>query len=211
VAGIDDDQRPGIAAAFGLHRRFRLAALRPSSFEREAAHETLAVGRGDVEHETGRLVMDRIEHEGHVHLRRTGEIDDHARAALHHQAKTECFDQATPRLPDLGRKLERDLRHVHHHPVGVGEGEGADVDLAAQIDDQPGLRIVAAEPHVARDREIVRRPGRRDGFAGALGRGRDAQGRYAEEKSRDRRTHKHGLPAPARPSYSITGVQLTQT
>src|SRR5262249_51841713 len=72
-----------------------------------------------------------------------------------HQAETERFDQAAARLPGLGRELERDLRHVQHHPVGIGEREGADVDLLGQIDDQTRLRVVPTQPHRARDREMI--------------------------------------------------------
>src|SRR5499427_149986 len=121
--------RPGIAVDLGLGRRLRLAALGRTALERDRAHERLAVGRREVKHQASGLIIGGAEHEGHVDLRRARKIDDHARAALHHQAETERFNQAAARLPRPGRELERDLRHVQHHPVGISEREGADLDL----------------------------------------------------------------------------------
>ena len=135
MAGIDHHQRPGIAVHLGLGRRLRLAPLGRTALERNAAHERLAVGCGEVKHEARGLIIGGTEHEGHVDLRRAREIDDHARAALHDEAEAVCFDQAAAHLPGLGRELERDLRHVQYHPVGIGEREGADLDLPAQVDD----------------------------------------------------------------------------
>src|SRR5262249_1735545 len=120
------------------------------------------------------------------------------------------------------------LRHVQHYPVGIGEREGADVDLLGQIDDQTRLRVVATEPHVARDRKMIGCARRRAGCAGALGRSRAAQcaqaycaqaycahahcdqDHCAEERSQDGRADRHGRPLRARLT-PFTGVRLTQT
>src|SRR5207247_2308976 len=83
-----------------------------------------AVRRREMKHKTCWLIVYGIEHESHVHLSRPGEIDDHARAALHHKPETERFDQTATHLPGLSRELEGDLRHVHHDPIGIGEREG---------------------------------------------------------------------------------------
>ena len=48
--------------------------------------------------------------------------------------KRNALIRPRPGLPGLGREPEGDLRHVHHHPIGIGEREGAHVDLLAQID-----------------------------------------------------------------------------
>ena len=85
------------------------------------------------------------------------EVDDHAGAALHDQAVAERLDQAAAVFAGPGRELEGHLRHVDDHPIRVGEREGADIDLVAEIDDQAGLRLVAADSDGAGDGEI---PGR---------------------------------------------------
>src|ERR1700745_2817343 len=59
---------------------------------RNAAHERLTVGCGEVKHEARGLIIGGTAHEGHVDLRRAREIDDHARAALHDEAEAGCFD-----------------------------------------------------------------------------------------------------------------------
>ena len=81
-----------------------------------------------------------FEHEGLVDSGGLGEVDDHAGAALHDQAVAERLDQAAAVFTGAGRELEGHLRHVDDHPIRVGEREGADIDLVAEIDDQPGLR-----------------------------------------------------------------------
>ena len=65
---------------------------------------------------------------------RTGlrDVEHDARAALHDQAEAERLDQAAAALAGLGRQLERHLRQVDHHAVGIGEREGAQIDLAAR-------------------------------------------------------------------------------
>ena len=169
------------------------------------------LGGREIEQETRGLVVGGLDHHGLLDPRRAGEIDDHARAALHDQTEAERLDQAAPRLPGLGRELERELRHVDHHPVGVGEREGADVDLVAEIDDEAGLAIVAAEAHFARHREVAHPAARRADRAGALGRAGAAEEHPSDEKSQARRADRHGFSSPSEPFYSITGARLTRT
>src|SRR5229473_3234666 len=114
------------------------------------------------------------------------------------------------RLSGTRRKLERDLRHVDHHPVGIGEREGTDVDLLAEIDHHAGLGIVAGEAHVAGDGKIVGRTRRRRGRAGTLGRGRAADDHGAEKHSQAHRADRHrSFQPPPGLSYSITRARLT--
>ena len=206
MAGIDHDQRPRVAAGCGLRMRLRLAGLRQPVVDGEVAHEGLAVERREVEHEAGGLIVGGIDHHGLLHPRRAGKIDDHARAALHDEAETERLDQAAPRLPRAGREPERDLRHVDHHPVGIGEGEGADVDLAAEIDDEAGLAVVAPQAYLARHREVARLPALGHGRAGRLG-GGAAENHRAEDKRQARRADRHRYNHPPRGhSYSVYGA-----
>ena len=212
MAGIDHHQRSRIAAGLALRGRLRRTDLRRAVLERDGAHERLAVGRGELEHEAGRLIVGGIDHEGLVDARGARQIDDDARAALHDEAEAECLDQAATHLPRLGRKLERDLRHVDHHPVRIGEREGVDVDLAVQIDDQARLRVIAAQPRLARHRKIIWPAARRSGRAAGLGRAKTAENRRGEEKEQARRAHRHGSYSPSEPViYSITEPRLTQT
>ena len=81
-------------------------------------------------------------------------------------------------------------------PVGPGVEDLPAV--AAEIDDEARLRIVAGEPHVAGEREIVWPARRRPGRAGAIGRRRRAKNERGEDDSEARCTHRHGLPAPLR-------------
>ena len=62
------------------------------------------------------------------------------------------------------------------HAIGIGDGEGAHVDLAGEVDDEPGLLVVAGEAGLARDRNrVVPGPRHRHRHLGA-GRGRAQQG-----------------------------------
>ena len=107
VAGIDHDERARIAVALVSAARLRLARLGAPALERDGAHERLAVDGREVEHEARGLIVGGIEHERLVDPRRTRQIDDDARAALHDQAEAERLDQAAARLPGLGRETGR--------------------------------------------------------------------------------------------------------
>ena len=64
-------------------------------------------------------------------------------------------------------ELKGDLRHVDDHPVWVGQGERAHLDFLREIKDKARLRVIAAEPDVARDGKIP----------GGAGLGRSGAGR----------------------------------
>ena len=55
------------------------------------------------------------------------------------------------------RKAKSHLRQIDHHAIGVCKGEGAHFDLAAELQDEAGLRLVTAETGVGRHRERIRR------------------------------------------------------
>ena len=105
-----------------------------------------------IDHQPRRLAGRGLEHEGLVDPHRLADIDHDARAALHDQAEAERLDQAAAGLAGLGRQVERHLRQVDHHPIGIGEREGAQIDLLREIHDEAGLGVIAADPGVGRDR-----------------------------------------------------------
>ena len=175
--GSSDDHRPGIAgalaassrapaarAAFG--RRLSIAAARRKVSRSTGARST---------HEAGRLALGGIDHEGAGDPHRSGDVDDDARAALHDEAEAERLDDAAAVLAGLRRELEIDLGDIDHHAIGIGDGEGAHIDLAGEVDDEPGLLVVTGEAGLARDRKrLVRRGGDRHRHLGA-GRNRAQQ------------------------------------
>ncbi len=135
----------------------------------DVAQEAGAVGRGQIDHQPRRLVVDGGERECLVDPHRPLGVEHDARAALHDQAVAEGLDHAAALLAGLRGQLEGDLRQVDHHPIGIGQREGRDIDLLREIDDKPRLLVVAAKPHVGgngerrrlRDgRELVRRHAR---------------------------------------------------
>ena len=210
VAGIDHHERARIAVRLGVRGRLRLALRRPA-LERDGAHERLAVAGREVDHEARGLIVGGVDHERLVDPRRTRQIDDDARAALHDEAEAECLDQAAPRLPGLGRETERDLRHVHHHPVRVGERERPHVDLLAQID-----RPCASANR--RRRAAPRSPPAHHSTLEPAGRlCRDARPRTRRREPSRRREKPSSsreqtwFSSPASSFYSITGARLTQT
>ncbi len=133
------------------------AATGEPAVERDLAQKALAIGRDELEHEPRRRIDRRVDDEGLVDAHRLGQIEHDARAARHHQAEAERLDEAAAALAGFRRQREGHLRHVDHDPVRVGKREGVQVDLAAQIHDEPGLRFVAAEPGVGRDRRRIGR------------------------------------------------------
>ena len=153
-----------MGAGFALFR-----AARGAGVERDRAHETVAVGRGQIEHQAGRLIAGGVEHEGLVDPHRPLGVEHDARAALHDQAVAERLDQAAALLAGLGRQLEGDLRQVDHHAIGIGEREGGDVDLLGEVDDKAGLLVVAADAHVGGGGQRFCRRRRLRQRAGALG------------------------------------------
>ena len=69
--------------------------------------------------------------------------------------KRNALIDAAAVLAGLGRELEIDLGNVDHDAIGIGNGEGPHVDLAGEVDDQPGLLVVAGEPGLARHRDRI--------------------------------------------------------
>ena len=63
------------------------------------------------------------------------------------------LDQTPTVLPRRGRQFEGHLGNIDDDPVGIGEREGMQVDLAGQIHDEAGIRLVAAQPDVGCRRE----------------------------------------------------------
>ena len=151
MAGIDHDQRPGVARPFRL--RAEACSARNGMcgvvLQRDIAQKGLAAGRAQIDDQARRLALAGIDDESLVDMRRPGGIEHDARAALHDQAVAERLDQASPLLAGLGRQLEHDLRQIDHHPIGVGEGESGEIDPAVEIHDKAGLLAVGADPHVA--------------------------------------------------------------
>ena len=101
-----------------------------------------------------------VERKRLLDLHRLADVEHDARAALHDEAEAERLDQPPAVLAGLGRQVEGHLRQVDHHAIGVGEREGAQIDLAREIHDEAGERVVAADPGVGRDRKRGRRRAR---------------------------------------------------
>ena len=162
MAGVDDDQRPGIAGtADGRRRRIGSALLRALPVgKREVAHESVAIGRDQIEHHPRRHTLGRRQHESLVHADRPLGVDHDPRPALHDKAVAERLDQPPAGLAGLGREPEGDLRQVDDHPVRRCQSKDGQVDLVGEIEDQAGLAIVAGQPHVGRRRPIGRRRGK---------------------------------------------------
>ena len=131
--------------------RRRLAAIH-AVVDGDGAQIRLAVGCGEVEHQPRRMAVVGVHDERLVDAYGLGEIEHQAGAALHHQTKAERLDQATAAFAGLRRELEGHLWDVDDDTVGIGKRECVQVDLAGQIHDEADLIVVAAEPHVARDR-----------------------------------------------------------
>ena len=149
-------------------RSRRVERLRQAVVDRRRAQEGLAIDRREIDHQAGRLAVGGIDHEGAGDPHRPGDVDDDPRAPLHHEAEAERLDDAAAVLAGLRRELEIDLGDVDHHAIGIGDGEGAHVDLAGEVDDEPGLLVVAGEAGLARDRDrLVRRRRRWNRHLGA--------------------------------------------
>ncbi len=157
---------PGALASVLLRNR-RFQRLGQAVVDRGSAQEGLAIDRGEIDHEPGRLAFGGIDHEGAGDPHRPGDVDDDPRAPLHDDAESERLHDAAAVLAGLRRELEIDLGDVDHHAIGIGDGEGPHVDLAGEIDDEPGLLVVAGEAGLARDRNhVVGRHGHRHLGAG---------------------------------------------
>ena len=154
MAGIDHDDRPRIALGRRIGGEFagRLQRGRRPAVEREGAHEGVAVDRDQVEHQSGRLALGGVEHEGLVDPHRLGQVEHDARAALHDKPEPVRLDQPAALLARLGRHLEGHLRDVDHHAVGIGQRESAQIDLAREVHHEADLIVVAAEPGIGRHR-----------------------------------------------------------
>src|SRR5262249_5029987 len=102
------------------------------------------------------------------------------------------------RFPRLGWKLERHLRHVDDHAIGVGQRERPDVELVADIDHEARAALIAADADIARHRIFADRTGL--GF----GRTKTPGGPWAAEQdcpnddAPTRRADRHRVPIPLR-------------
>jgi hypothetical protein len=130
--------------------------------------ESRLVDRGQLDDEPRGLAICGIQDIGLLDPRRAGQIEDDAGPAGHHQAIAERLDQAASGMPDPRGKLERGLGNVDDHPVGVRQGEGMEIDPAVEVENEPGLLVVAGEAHVLSDRKRRFRRHRRrfDGSGG---------------------------------------------
>ena len=169
MAGIDDDHRPGIARRLGgvLAGCRGLGRLRQVVVDRRRTQEGFAIDRREIDDEAGRLALGGIDHEGAGNPHRSRDVDDDPRAPLHDDAEAERLDDAAAALPGLRRELEIDLGDIDHHAIGIGDGEGAHIDLAGEVDDEPGLLVVTGEPGLARDRRRLVHRGYRHRHLGA--------------------------------------------
>ncbi len=156
MARIEHHQRTRVGAllvlACGCGLRRPLRRQQPI-LDRNFVQEALPIGGNQVEHEPRRVAGRRIHDEGLVDAHRLGHVEHDARTALHHQPETKRLDQPAAVLPRLRRQLEGHLGDVDDDPVGIGEREGVQVDLAGQIHDEAGIRLVAAQPDIGRRRE----------------------------------------------------------
>ena len=152
VSGIDNDKRARVAIDF--RRRFARPSrcgLGRTICQRDVAHEAIAIGRDEIEHQTRRLTFGRVEHERLFKTHRSFCIEHDAGAALHDQAVAKRLHQAARLLARFGGKLESGLRQIDHHAIRIGEREGGDVDLPAEIDDEARLLVVSADPDIGGD------------------------------------------------------------
>ena len=132
-----------LACGCGLRRWLR---RQQAVLDRNFVQEALSIDRNEVEHKARRVTIRRIHDESLVDAHRLGHIKHDTRTALHHQAEAKRLDQPPPVLPHLRRQLEDDLRDIDDDPVGIGKREGVEVDLAGQIHDEAGIRLVATQP-----------------------------------------------------------------
>ena len=114
----------GIATAALASDNGRLQ-LRPA-LGRQRLDESGAIDLFEFEHQPRRLAVGRLQHIGIGDFRRPRQIEHDSRAARHHQAIAERFDQAAARISRAGRELEADLRDIHNDPIRIGQGEGAE-------------------------------------------------------------------------------------
>ena len=132
------------------------APRRGAVVRRERAHEAVAVGRHEIEHQPRRLAA----------RRRPARTPCRSAPACRQSStmreppcmtrpKRNALTSPRPVSPVLRRQLEGHLRQVDHHAVGIGEREGAQIDLAREIHDEAGLVVVAADPGVGRDRKLA--------------------------------------------------------
>ena len=155
MAWVEHHQRPRIAALRLRPVGARQIGAGGAAVDRDFVQERLAVGLSQIEHQPCRRAIGRVDDEGLLDSRRLGEIENQTRAALHHEPEAERLDQPAPGLAGFRRQLEYHLRDVDDDAIGIGERESVKLDLAAEIHDEAGLRFVAAETHIGRDRKRI--------------------------------------------------------
>ena len=116
-----------------------------------SAHERLAIHRGEIEHEPRRLIVAASSTKAlSIRAGRARSMTMREPPGIT-RPKRNALIRPRPRLPGLRPELERDLRHVDHHPVRVGQREGADIHLLAEIHHHSRLTVVPAQADVAGD------------------------------------------------------------
>ena len=114
----------------------------------DLAQKTVAVGRGEVEHQPRRRAVGGIHDEGLVDADRLGDVEHQPRAAGHDQAVAEGLDQTSSAVSGIRRQLKPHLRNIDDDAVGIGERKDVQIDLAVEVHDEAGLRLIAANARV---------------------------------------------------------------
>jgi len=91
------------------------------------------------------------------------------------------------------------LRQIDDHAVRIGQREGMNLDLLVEIDHHSGLRLVAAQPHLARHRETIEGI---SGHAGRPGPPRDAEQDRSHQDDQACCADRHRIASP--PGTSLT-------
>ncbi len=131
---------------------WRLGAHRKFVVERDPVQKALAIGRDKIEHQPRRGAVGRIHDKRFLDAHWLDQIEHQTRPTHHDQPETERLDQAPPAFAGLRRQLEGQLGHVDNNPIRVRERKSVQIDLAAEVHDEPRLRFVAAESRASRKR-----------------------------------------------------------
>src|ERR1700683_441809 len=86
-----------------------------------------------------------------------GKSENDSRAAGHYEAEAKRLDEATSHVARFWRQAKRHLWQIDHHAIRIGKRERAQLGLAANFQDEAGLRIVAAETGVRGHRKRIGR------------------------------------------------------
>ena len=106
MAGIKHDKRsqvPGIDLRGNARRRFGDGDF---AVQGNLPQKTLAIGRNEIQDQPRRGPIRGVEGKGLVDFGGLGEIEDHARAARHHQTEAEGLDEAAAAVARVRRQLK---------------------------------------------------------------------------------------------------------